>query len=74
VERDVRALAAMQNDDGGFGFWKRGDESWPYVSIHAAHALCGRRRRGTRCRRHARRALATCARVPHNRPPGTRPT
>jgi uncharacterized protein YfaS (alpha-2-macroglobulin family) len=29
----------MQNGDGGFGFWKRGDESWPYLSIHAAHAL-----------------------------------
>jgi len=39
VEADVRALAAMQNPDGGFGFWKRGDPSFPYASIHAAHAL-----------------------------------
>jgi len=39
VERDVRALAAMQNPDGGFGLWKRGDPSFPYASIHAAHAL-----------------------------------
>jgi uncharacterized protein YfaS (alpha-2-macroglobulin family) len=29
----------MQNDDGGFAFWRRGDPSWPYVSIHVAHAL-----------------------------------
>lgn len=29
----------MQNDDGGFGFWRRGDESWPYLSIHVAHAV-----------------------------------
>jgi uncharacterized protein YfaS (alpha-2-macroglobulin family) len=29
----------MQNEDGGYGFWKRGDESWPFISIHVAHAL-----------------------------------
>jgi alpha-2-macroglobulin len=39
VIRDVNRLAAMQNNDGGFGFWKRGDESWPFLSIHVAHAL-----------------------------------
>lgn len=39
VSRDLKRLQGMQNDDGGFGFWKRGDESWPYVSIHVAHAL-----------------------------------
>jgi uncharacterized protein YfaS (alpha-2-macroglobulin family) len=39
VARDLKRLQGMQNDDGGFGFWKRGDESWPYVSIHVAHAL-----------------------------------
>ncbi|HEX6369917.1 MAG TPA: alpha-2-macroglobulin family protein [Longimicrobium sp.] len=46
VERDLAALAAMQNGDGGFGFWKRGDPSWPYVSIHAAHALHRAREKG----------------------------
>jgi uncharacterized protein YfaS (alpha-2-macroglobulin family) len=46
VERDLAALAAMQNGDGGFGFWKRGDPSWPYVSIHAAHALQRAREKG----------------------------
>jgi hypothetical protein len=39
VARDIKRLQGMQNADGGFGFWKRGDESWPYVSIHVAHAL-----------------------------------
>ncbi|HXG68554.1 MAG TPA: alpha-2-macroglobulin family protein [Blastocatellia bacterium] len=39
VARDIKRLQGMQNDDGGFGFWKRGDRSWPYVSIHVAHAL-----------------------------------
>ena len=29
----------LQNDDGGFAFWRRGDPSWPYLSVHVAHAL-----------------------------------
>jgi hypothetical protein len=39
VVRDIEQLQALQNGDGGFGFWRRGERSWPYVSIHAAHAL-----------------------------------
>jgi uncharacterized protein YfaS (alpha-2-macroglobulin family) len=39
VARDVERLRGMQNDDGGFAFWRRGEPSWPYVSIHVAHAL-----------------------------------
>ncbi|MFL6212574.1 MAG: alpha-2-macroglobulin family protein [Blastocatellia bacterium] len=39
VAKDVKRLRVLQNEDGGFGFWRRGDESWPYVSIHVAHAL-----------------------------------
>ncbi|MFN7946840.1 MAG: alpha-2-macroglobulin family protein [Blastocatellia bacterium] len=39
VARDLNRLEGMQNDDGGFGFWRRGDKSWPYLSIHVAHAL-----------------------------------
>jgi uncharacterized protein YfaS (alpha-2-macroglobulin family) len=46
VDRDVRDLAARQNPDGGFGFWKRGEPSFPYVSIHAAHALQRAREKG----------------------------
>jgi len=39
VVRDLKRLQGMQNPDGGFGFWTRGNESWPYLSIHVAHAL-----------------------------------
>ena len=39
VVRDLKTLQGMQNDDGGFAFWRKGDESWPYLSIHVAHAL-----------------------------------
>ena len=29
----------MQNDDGGWPWWRRGDESQPFVSVQVAHAL-----------------------------------
>jgi len=46
VARDIKRLQGMQNNDGGFGFWRRGDESWPYVSIHVAHALARAKEKG----------------------------
>jgi uncharacterized protein YfaS (alpha-2-macroglobulin family) len=46
VERDVERLRALQNEDGGFAFWRRGDESWPYISIHVAHAVARAREKG----------------------------
>ncbi len=39
VSRDLKRLQGMQNEDGGYGFWQRGNESWPYLSIHVAHAF-----------------------------------
>jgi uncharacterized protein YfaS (alpha-2-macroglobulin family) len=39
VERDVAQLRSLQNADGGFPFWRRGEPSLPLPSIHAAHAL-----------------------------------
>ena len=39
VAADLDLLKRRQNPDGGFGFWRRGQESWPWVSIHAAHAM-----------------------------------
>ncbi len=39
VDRDLELLSRLQNTDGGFGFWRRGDPSWPYLSIHVAHSL-----------------------------------
>ena len=46
VARDIERLRGMQNSDGGFPVWKRGDESWPYHSIHAAHALARAKAKG----------------------------
>ena len=39
VTRDLKRLQGMQNEDGGFGFWQSGNASWPYLSIHVAHAF-----------------------------------
>lgn len=39
VARDLKRLQGLQNDDGGFDFWRRGTRSVPYVSVHVAHAL-----------------------------------
>ncbi len=39
VQRDIERLRGIQNDDGGFPLWKRGDPSWPFVTVHVAHAL-----------------------------------
>jgi uncharacterized protein YfaS (alpha-2-macroglobulin family) len=46
VDRDLKRLESMENEDGGFGFWHRGDESWPYLSIHVAHALARAKEKG----------------------------
>jgi len=39
VTRDIERLKGRQTEDGGFGFWRRDDNVWPYVSIHVAHSL-----------------------------------
>ncbi|HEY0082283.1 MAG TPA: alpha-2-macroglobulin family protein, partial [Pyrinomonadaceae bacterium] len=39
VSVDLKRLQGLQNEDGGFDFWRRGKASVPYVSIHVAHAL-----------------------------------
>src|SRR5262249_13613210 len=39
VKRDLKRLQGMQNPDGGFGFWQARNDSWPYLSLHVAHAL-----------------------------------
>tara|TARA_R110002073_G_scaffold323204_1_gene500317 strand:+ start:20356 stop:26469 length:6114 start_codon:yes stop_codon:yes gene_type:complete len=46
VTRDIERLSSLQNWDGGFAFWMRGHESWPYISIHAAHALTRAKAKG----------------------------
>jgi uncharacterized protein YfaS (alpha-2-macroglobulin family) len=39
VSTDIKRLQGLQNNDGGFDFWRRGERSFPYVSVHVAHAL-----------------------------------
>jgi uncharacterized protein YfaS (alpha-2-macroglobulin family) len=43
---DLERLAGLQNGDGGFGLWRRGQSSWPYATLHVAHALVRARTRG----------------------------
>ncbi|HQD23376.1 MAG TPA: alpha-2-macroglobulin family protein, partial [Arachnia sp.] len=46
VRRDIEALATRQGADGGFGWWRRSDESWPYISVHVGNALAHARAKG----------------------------
>lgn len=46
VSLDIEKLKRMQNDDGGFAFWRRGDPSWPYISVHVANALVRAQEKG----------------------------
>jgi hypothetical protein len=39
VQRDIQTLQGLQNADGGFPYWRRGQESIPFNTIHVAHAL-----------------------------------
>ena len=39
VVRDIDMLQGLQNNDGGFPYWKRGRDSIPYHTAHVAHAL-----------------------------------
>ncbi len=39
VQLDIERLQGMQNWDGGFPYWRRGQESIPFSTIHVAHAL-----------------------------------
>jgi len=60
----IRTLLEMQNGDGGFPFWRRGQDSWPYLTIHATHALLLAEQRGMPVPAQAReRALAYLARI-----------
>jgi len=46
VQRDIERLQGIQNNDGGFPVWRRGQESWPFHSIHATHALARAQEKG----------------------------
>ncbi|MBA3458543.1 MAG: Ig-like domain-containing protein [Deltaproteobacteria bacterium] len=46
VRADLERLTQMQNYDGGFAFWKRGDPSNPYLTVYVASALGHARAKG----------------------------
>lgn len=46
MDKDIDELFDRQNGDGGFGLWRAGQPSWPYVSIHATHALVRAQKKG----------------------------
>jgi uncharacterized protein YfaS (alpha-2-macroglobulin family) len=39
VVRDIEMLEGLQNYDGGFPYWRRGQDSIPFNTIHAAYAM-----------------------------------
>ncbi|MBC8503639.1 MAG: hypothetical protein H8D34_02205, partial [Chloroflexi bacterium] len=39
VQLDIERLGGMQNWDGGFPYWRRGQDSNPFNTIHVAHAM-----------------------------------
>ena len=39
MNNDIDRLSSMQNNDGGFPYWRRGRESIPYNTVQATHAL-----------------------------------
>jgi uncharacterized protein YfaS (alpha-2-macroglobulin family) len=36
---DLKRLQGLQNEDGGFDFWRRSERSVPFISVHVGHAL-----------------------------------
>jgi uncharacterized protein YfaS (alpha-2-macroglobulin family) len=46
VARDLDMLGMIQNYDGGFPYWRRGQDSIPYNTIHVAHSLARARIKG----------------------------
>jgi uncharacterized protein YfaS (alpha-2-macroglobulin family) len=46
VRRDIEMLATRQCSDGGFGWWRRNEDSWPYISVHVGNALARAQAKG----------------------------
>ncbi len=46
VARDLETLSIIQNYDGGFPYWRRGQDSIPFNTIHVAHALARAQQKG----------------------------
>ena len=46
AQRDIEVLATRQCSDGGFGWWRQNEESWPYISVHVGNALARAQSKG----------------------------
>ncbi len=46
LKRDMERLRSIQNHDGGFGFWRSGRRSWPFISVHVTHAILRAKQKG----------------------------
>lgn len=46
VAKDLEMLVMIQNYDGGFPYWRRGQDSIPFNTIHVAHALARAQAKG----------------------------
>ncbi|MFN2113687.1 MAG: Ig-like domain-containing protein [Anaerolineales bacterium] len=46
VAKDMDLLVMIQNYDGGFPYWRRGQDSIPFNTIHVAHALARAQQKG----------------------------
>jgi len=46
VKADIAALAALQNGDGGFPWFRQGDDDEPFISVEVAHSLVLAKARG----------------------------
>ncbi len=46
VKADLQKLADRQHWNGGWSFWRKGDETWPYLSIYAADAYARAKAKG----------------------------
>ena len=51
VAGDIEGLLRLQNDDGGFAIWRRTNETIPYHTIQATHALVEAKANGYAVRR-----------------------
>ena len=72
VKRDIDRLRALQNDDGGFGFWRRGERPGPTSPSTWPTPSPARRRRASPCPTRPSSARgATCARSSGTSRPGT---
>ncbi|HRH46235.1 MAG TPA: hypothetical protein PKY82_31615, partial [Pyrinomonadaceae bacterium] len=46
MKSDIERLQKLQHKDGGFSFWRDDDESFPFVTVHVAHAFARAKAKG----------------------------